>query len=112
MFQYWERAFLRAIQVKQVSTLRPLLSFYNSLWFVSIYRYIYFLMMEGNKTYHPFTKPMPIICLIKMLSLIAILVILHFTVAAQTDTGPSKSKEESHRSVITDFFNLQASVQY
>src|SRR3954447_1106967 len=51
-------------------------------------------------------------CLKKKLPLIAIIVALHFTVAAQTDAGSYRSKDESHRSIITDFFKLQASVRY
>src|SRR3954451_9458505 len=51
-------------------------------------------------------------CHKKKLSLIVIIVALHFTVAAQTDAGSSRSKDKSHRSIITNFFKLQASVRY
>src|SRR3954463_2889755 len=55
---------------------------------------------------------MLITCLKKTLSLIALIVALHFTVVAQTDADSSKNKEANHRSTITNFFNLQASVRY
>src|SRR3954452_3238295 len=51
-------------------------------------------------------------CHKKMLSLIAIIVALHLTAAAQANADSSRSKDESHRSIITNFFNLQASVRY
>lgn len=55
---------------------------------------------------------MLIFCLKKTLLLIAIMVALHFTAAAQTSADSSKSKAENYRSIITHFFNVQASVRY
>src|SRR4051812_24720088 len=69
-------------------------------------------MMEVNNAKLAFSEPILFSCFIKMLSLIAIIVALHFTVAAQADGYATKSKEENYRSIITNFFHLQASVRY
>src|SRR4051812_26861322 len=69
-------------------------------------------MMEVNKVNLSFDKPIRFSIPIKMLSLIAIILSLHFNAATQTNGGSTKSKAESYRSIITDFFNVQASVRY
>src|SRR5947209_2177189 len=69
-------------------------------------------MMDANKANLSFDKSIRFSCLTKTLLLIAIIVALHFTVTAQTDAGAAKSKEENYRGIITNFFNVQASVRY
>ena len=70
-------------------------------------------MITVNKVKLAFDKPILFSCLAKRLSLIAAIILsLHFTVAAQAGATSSGSKEASYRSIITNFFNLQASVQY
>ena len=68
--------------------------------------------MEVNTIKLAVGKPKRFSCLAKMLSLIAIVMFIHASVAAQTGAGSTKTKEESNRSIITDFFKLQASVRY
>ncbi len=69
-------------------------------------------MTDANKVNLSFDKPIRFSCFTKMLSLLAIILSFPFTAAAQTAGGSSKSKAENYRSIITDFFNLQASVRY
>src|SRR2546430_134975 len=69
-------------------------------------------MMEVNTIKLAVDRLIRFSCHTKKLSLIAIVMFIHVSVVAQTDAGSFKSKEESSRNIITDFFKVQASVRY